>query len=57
MNVPLWFGSFLVVVLPTQQEMENWYLCVSDGPRVSGTCALGDIMVCCSLHVLAGEKD
>lgn len=41
-----WFGSFLVVVLPLQQEMENWCLCVSDSLRVSGTCALGDITVC-----------
>lgn len=24
MNVPVWFGSFLVVVLPTQQEVESW---------------------------------
>lgn len=49
MNVPVWFGSFLIVVMPTQQEMES--LCVSGGLRVSGTCSLGAIMVCAAHNV------
>lgn len=49
MNVPMWFG---IVVMPMQQEMESWCLCVSGGLRVSGTCSLGAIMVCAA-HKLA----
>lgn len=57
MNVPVSFESFLAVVLPRQQGMESWCLCVSDGLEVSGICVLGDIPVCCSLCVLVGEQD
>lgn len=38
MNVLVCFGSFWVVVLPRQQEMESWCFCVSDGLRYLCSC-------------------